>query len=157
MDWREKEVLLEHQKALEKNIEPIISKWFNYNDSFYKVVKGKGLLLLLEVTEGNIVPLRIEDYLSESNTLKVKDKLGKDFRVMVLKSVVQDRDSTVNKYEPYAGGYSAQEITETTLTPFGRELITEEELASFKSGMDDLRQFLEERGLMVDALKITTN
>jgi len=154
MDWREKEILLEKQKAMEKNLEPTMGKWLKAEENLYKVTKGKGHLLLLQATEEKFKLLRIDDYLPETNTIKVKGEFTKGFEVLTPKSAEPEANSTVDKYEPIAGINVTPKLTEATLTAFGQQLITEEEFSALKDGMGKLQQLLEENKLLDDSLKV---
>lgn len=158
MDWREKEVLLEKQRSIEESLKLMIGKWFKFDGYLYKIVKGKGHLLLLEVSEGNIAPLLIEDF--SSNTIKAKNKISNNLIVLTTKVIDKDIDGTRHepaKYDSIADSYHILTETETILTSFGKELIMKEEFTHFKNGIDDLLQFLESKEVLLDNLKVIVN
>lgn len=82
VDWRESEILLENQKTLENNLKSKFDKWFILEDNLYKVVKVRGYLLLVKVTEKNIDTLLIKDYSLDTNTIKVIGRLSSKFKAL---------------------------------------------------------------------------
>jgi|GEM_PF-2600618 len=149
IDWREKENILEGYRTRKLQLEPFLGNWFSNDGNLYKTVEGKGQLLLIEVTDGNMVPLRITEYLPTTGTLKATTRVGKDLKVLTLIS----SDKTTKGNSPDALP-SVPEAAVTGLTTFGRSLIAENELTVFRNGLTELQLWLEERGKIVEPLQV---
>ncbi|ABR48284.1 hypothetical protein Amet_2125 [Alkaliphilus metalliredigens QYMF] len=153
IDWRESEILLENQKTLENNLRPKFDRWFNFEDSLYKIVKARGYLLLLKVTKNNIETLLIKEYSSDTNIIKTTSSLSNKFKALKTNSAA---NNSMNN-SGYNSSIYDSIINKMILTPIGNELITEEEFDSFKKGIDNLFHFLESNQLLIEPIEVSIN
>jgi len=147
IDWREKEIMLEQYKIFEGKLAPLLDKWFLDEEKVYKIVKAKGQFLLLVFTDNDIYPSRIVNYINENgiNKFTINKKLTSEFHLFKNQGVgIYD----VNNKEV--------EEPQDSLSSFGKQVISENELLKYKYGKDSLIEWLKQDGKFVENIEIVS-
>ncbi|MDW7675085.1 MAG: hypothetical protein SCK28_11180 [Bacillota bacterium] len=141
MDWRERELLLEEHKGLEGSLAPLLGKWFaTEGERLFKITKGKGQLLVVEFSPGNMTAMRIHEYVEgvDYSRLVVKENLSSEFNL-----IKEEENEVYSSFD--LKGENINSYRDIKLSAFGQSVVREDEFSElrerdFNNMLDWLRQ-----------------